>query len=71
MNAELDIKIKYRPDGSIDTSYYMEIGRQKRSEQAHELTGKVSRRLSPKRFQISGKHLRSTLLASRQKLQGA
>lgn len=28
---------KLRPDGSIDTAYYMEIGRQMRSEQAHKM----------------------------------
>lgn len=29
--------IKFRPDGSIDTDYYMRIGRQMRSEQAIKL----------------------------------
>ena len=29
-------EIKLRADGSIDTQYYMQIGRQKRSEQAHK-----------------------------------
>ena len=29
--------IKRRPDGSIDTAYYMAIGRQRRAEQAHTL----------------------------------
>ncbi len=29
--------IKRRPDGSIDTAYYMQIGRQERSAQAHAL----------------------------------
>ena len=34
--------IKYRPDGSIDTAHYMEIGRQMRAEQAMGmLTGKT------------------------------
>jgi hypothetical protein len=29
--------IKLRPDGSIDTTHYMEIGRQRRAEQAQIL----------------------------------
>lgn len=30
-------QIKRRPDGSIDTAYYMAIGRQERAAQAHNL----------------------------------
>ena len=37
--------IKRRPDGSIDTTHYMKIGQQKRSEQAHKLV----KRALPKR----------------------
>lgn len=33
--------IRYRPDGSIDTAYYMQIGRQERSGQAHKLAKSV------------------------------
>jgi hypothetical protein len=38
-------QIRLRPDGSIDTAHYMEIGRQMRSEQAHRL----ARQLKPAR----------------------
>ena len=31
--------IRYRPDGSIDTGYYMARARQLRSLKAHELLG--------------------------------
>jgi len=34
-----------RPDGSIDTAYYMARGRQLRSRQAHRLAGRASARL--------------------------
>jgi len=37
--------IRYRPDGSIDTAYYMQIGRQKRAEQAQSMI----KALAPKR----------------------
>lgn len=33
-------RIKYRPDGSIDTAYYTRRGRQMRSQQAHRLAAK-------------------------------
>ncbi len=32
-----DTPLRLRPDGSIDTAYYMERGRRARSEQAHRL----------------------------------
>ncbi|MGR3343548.1 MAG: hypothetical protein ACU0DI_10060 [Paracoccaceae bacterium] len=54
MHPEYENPIKYRPDGSIDTAYYMRIGRQKRSEKAHELMRQVSRNLSPARFRFFG-----------------
>lgn len=38
MQHDVTPQIKYRPDGSIDTAHYMEIGRQKRAEQARTLT---------------------------------
>lgn len=31
--------IRTRPDGSIDTDYYIRLGRRARSEQAHALMG--------------------------------
>ena len=31
--------IRLRPDGSIDTAYYLERGRYQRSEAAHEMAG--------------------------------
>ncbi len=34
-----------RPDGSIDTAYYMARCRQMRSRQAHHLAGRASARL--------------------------
>jgi len=34
-----------RPDGSIDTAYYMARGRRMRSQQAHHLAGRASARL--------------------------
>lgn len=30
-------EIKLRPDGSIDTAHYLQIGRQERADQAHAL----------------------------------
>jgi hypothetical protein len=36
-HPDTDTDIKCRPDGSIDTAYYMQIGRQKRAEQAQEM----------------------------------
>ncbi len=41
MPAETPDHIKLRPDGSIDTGYYMQIGRRKRSEQAHRMMKKL------------------------------
>lgn len=43
--------IRYRPDGSIDTEYYMERGRHLRSCKAHELMGgtPADRRRAPTR----------------------
>ncbi len=37
---EPNTDIKRRPDGSIDTGYYMQQGRKLRSAQAHRLAGK-------------------------------
>lgn len=34
-----DTPIRYRPDGSIDTAYYMQQGRRLRSEKAHQMLG--------------------------------
>lgn len=39
-----ETNIRYRPDGSIDTAYYMQIGRRKRAEQAQ----KMVKALAPK-----------------------
>lgn len=39
MNDQHTTQIKTRRDGSIDTAHYMEIGRQRRAEQARALTG--------------------------------
>jgi len=36
--------IKTRPDGSIDTAFYMARGRQMRSQQAHRLAKSGTRR---------------------------
>ncbi len=36
-HPDTDTDIKCRPDGSIDTAYYMQIGRQKRAEQAQKM----------------------------------
>jgi hypothetical protein len=38
-----ETEIRLRPDGSIDTAYYMQIGRHMRSQQAHHL----ARQLKP------------------------
>jgi len=42
-------KIKRHPDGSIDTAYYMKIGRQERADQARELSkmAKPKRKIFP------------------------
>ncbi|WP_343080171.1 hypothetical protein [Ostreiculturibacter nitratireducens] len=37
MHEEHETPIRTRPDGSIDTAYYMARGRLARSEQAHRL----------------------------------
>jgi hypothetical protein len=37
MTQDHDDNIRLRPDGSIDTGYYMKIGRDLRSEQAHAM----------------------------------
>ncbi|MEQ8897112.1 MAG: hypothetical protein RID23_08465 [Roseovarius sp.] len=43
-------RIKYRPDGSIDTAHYMKIGRQMRSDQAMTmLTGSTRKDDRPRR----------------------
>jgi len=34
-------EIKRRPDGSIDTGYYLQIGRDMRSAKAHEIAHKI------------------------------
>ncbi len=36
MNTEPTTPIRRCPDGSIDTSYYMHLGRHARSRQAHD-----------------------------------
>jgi len=36
--------IKTRPDGSIDTAHYMQVGRAARSQAAHDM---IKRRASP------------------------
>lgn len=46
-----NVKIKYRPDGSIDTAYHMAQGRFMRSLQAHKLAKKgaeLAPKLAPK-----------------------
>lgn len=45
-------KIRYRPDGSIDTGYYMQIGRQMRGEQAAKLLAGCTRRDGRKHWHI-------------------
>lgn len=35
-------KIKYRPDGSIDTSHYVNIGRQRRAQHALTLVKRLA-----------------------------
>jgi len=42
--------IRTRPGGSIDTAYYMAIGRNCRAEQAAKLTRKLFRRKGAKRL---------------------
>ena len=37
-----DTTIKTRPDGSIDTAYYMAKGRMARSRAAHQIIGKTA-----------------------------
>ncbi len=39
-------KIKFRQDGSINTGYYMKLGRQCRSEAAHAATSGLFKRLA-------------------------
>lgn len=41
MTQYTDPDIRLRPDGSIDTAYYMARGRQKRSEQARKMVTSV------------------------------
>lgn len=48
MTTETDT-IRTRPDGSIDTAYYMAIGRERRAEQAEILARKLFTRKSKKR----------------------
>ncbi|MCK0150923.1 hypothetical protein MWU54_12860 [Marivita sp. S6314] len=45
----MDSKIRTRPDGSIDTGYYMDRGRKLRSQQAHAMLHPLpaDRRKSP------------------------
>ncbi len=38
-----ETQIRRRPDGSIDTASYMALGRLRRGEAAHALTGKAAR----------------------------
>ena len=42
MKTEYEADIKCRPDGSIDTAYYMNIGRKTRSQQAHKMVWHAS-----------------------------
>lgn len=37
MTIQPDEDIRLRPDGSIDTAYYMARGRRERSQQAHRM----------------------------------
>lgn len=39
--------IRYRPDGSIDTAWHMQVGRHMRSLKAHELMGRARPRKTP------------------------
>ena len=50
MSAEIPDNIKLRPDGSIDTAYYLQIGRRKRSEQAHRMVKSLSSLSTDKRL---------------------
>ena len=72
-----DTTYKTRPDGSIDTAFYMAKGRMERGLAAHELTGKVKsaasdatvgtlRRLMSSLFRAQGSHsmLRSPVKTS-------
>ena len=36
--------IRFRRDGSIDTGYYMDRGRVRRSEAAHEMAGRTNQK---------------------------
>jgi len=42
MHHQADNEIKYRPDGSIDTAYYMRVGRAARADQAHKLAKDIT-----------------------------
>lgn len=41
MHTETESRIRRRTDGSIDTTYYMALGRFRRAEQARFLAGKI------------------------------
>lgn len=43
MQHQADKEIKHRPDGSIDTAYYMRVGRAARADQAHKLAKDIAR----------------------------
>ncbi|MBZ0124121.1 MAG: hypothetical protein K8F31_09575 [Roseovarius sp.] len=45
-------EIRYRPDGSIDIGYYMQIGRRMRAEQAIKLLAGCTRRNRRKRRRL-------------------
>ncbi len=42
MNTEPTTAIRRCPDGSIDTDYYLHLGRRARSRQAHDATESLS-----------------------------
>ena len=45
MTQETDTPIRRRPDGSIDTAFYMARGRRQRSETFHEMSRSTGRAL--------------------------
>lgn len=70
MNTEYEIDIKYRPDGSIDTAYYMNIGRKTRSQQAHKMVGHASIIPFSSISGILESYARSIFSSPNKKLQG-
>ena len=45
MTQDTDTPIRRRPDGSIDTAYYMARGRRQRSETFHQASRRAGRTL--------------------------